>query len=64
MMDGNTSILFERGEIRLMVKEIPALVCPRCGEAHVDEATINYLLNKTESVLEQGIIEESLEYFA
>lgn len=40
---GTTSMTYERGEAVIVVKKIPALVCPACGEAYFDEATSSRL---------------------
>jgi len=46
---GLTTITLERGELSLVLKNVPALVCPQCGEAYTDETTAIQLL---ESALE------------
>ena len=40
---GTTSMTYERGEAVIVVRKIPALVCPACGEAYFDEATSSRL---------------------
>jgi len=61
-VDGLTSIAFERGEFRLVIHHVPARICPNCGEAYVDEDVAQHLLRDAEDVLEQGIIEDVVEY--
>ena len=34
---GVTTITLERDGLTLVVKQVPAQVCPNCGEAYVDE---------------------------
>lgn len=36
---GLTRVTFEQGEVSLILNNVPALVCPICGEAYADEAT-------------------------
>ena len=38
-VQGTTTVTLERGELTLVIKEVPALVCPNCGEDYVDEDT-------------------------
>lgn len=61
-VEGFTSIPFERDEFRLIVHHIPALICPFCGEAIVDEETAQRLLRMAEETVEQGIQEDVQEY--
>ena len=62
LIDGFTSILFERDEFRLLMRNVPAQVCPNCGEALVDEDVAAELLKKTEDVFEQGLQDEVRDY--
>ncbi len=43
-LPGLTTVTLERGELSLVLKNVPALVCPQCGEAYTDEATAARLL--------------------
>ncbi len=61
-MDGITSISFERDEFRLLIKNVPALVCPDCGEAIVSEEAALHLLSLAEDASISGIREGVLEY--
>ncbi|MDD2923517.1 MAG: type II toxin-antitoxin system MqsA family antitoxin [Anaerolineales bacterium] len=61
-VSGFTSIPFERGEFRVVINNVPAQVCPNCGEAYVDEDTAARLLSKAESVLDEGVREGVCEY--
>jgi YgiT-type zinc finger domain-containing protein len=62
IIDGFTSIPFEREEFRLLIKHVPAHVCPSCGEAIVDENVAIWLLSDAEDVMNEGIIEDVHEY--
>ncbi len=62
LIDGFTSIPFERDEFRLVINNVPAQVCPNCGEALVDEETAIQLISKAEDSFEQGMREDALEY--
>ena len=62
LVDGFTSITLEREEFRLLINHVPAHICPKCGEAIVDEDVAIQLLNKAEDLLDQGIREEVCDY--
>jgi len=61
-VDGLTSVHFERGEMRLVVNDVPARVCPSCGEAYVDEDVAVRLLQITVEVSDAGIMQEIIGY--
>ncbi len=61
-VDGITSINFERGEMRLVVKSVPARVCPSCGEAYVDEEVAVRLLRDAEDISRAGMMDGVIEY--
>jgi len=62
IIDGFTSIPFEREEFRLLIKHVPAHVCPSCGEAIVDEDVAIQLISKAEDSFGQGMREDVREY--
>ena len=39
-VEGLTHIEFARGEFRLIVKSVPARICPGCGETYAAEAIV------------------------
>ena len=61
-VDGQTSVHFERGEIRLVVNNVPARVCPSCGEAYVDEDVALQLLQGAEEMSDAGELEVVMEF--
>jgi len=62
IIDGLTSVHFERGEIRLVVNNVPARVCPSCGEAYVDEEVAVQLLGDAEEMSKAGKSDDVIEY--
>ena len=62
IVDGFTSIPFERDEFKLVINNVPAHICPSCGEAIVDEDVAVRLLSAAEDVVNEGIIEEIRDY--
>jgi YgiT-type zinc finger domain-containing protein len=43
-----TSVIFERGEVRIEISRVPAYTCPHCGEAYVEEDVAIRLLSDAE----------------
>jgi len=61
-VDGLTSVHFERGEMRLVVKHVPARVCPSCGDACVDEQVALGLMREADAMSAAGEVERVIEY--
>jgi YgiT-type zinc finger domain-containing protein len=61
-VDGLTSVHFERGEMRLIVKDVPARICPSCGEAYVEEEVAVRLLRGAEEMSKAGMLEVVRSY--
>ena len=55
--DRLTSINFERGELRFVINQVPAHVCPSCGESYVDEDVAVQLLEDTNELARLGIMD-------
>lgn len=62
IVDGFTSVTLERDEIKLVVNNVPACVCPCCGEAYVGEDVAVRLLQRAEQMIEVGEHEEIWNY--
>lgn len=62
VLDGFTSIPFERGELHLIISNVPARVCPRCGEGYIDEKIAVHLLRAAVEASKAGIVENVSEY--
>jgi YgiT-type zinc finger domain-containing protein len=62
IMDGRTSVKFERGEIRLIVNYVPARICPHCGEAYIDEEVTRRLLQGAGNASESGVLDTYCDY--
>jgi YgiT-type zinc finger domain-containing protein len=61
-VDGLTSVHFERGEMRLIVSNVPAQVCPSCGETYVEEQVAVSLLRGAEELSAAGEMDAVIEY--
>lgn len=62
LVDGLTSVIFERDETKLTVNSVPARICPGCGDALVDEDVAVRLLDAAEELAAMGRSENILEY--
>jgi YgiT-type zinc finger domain-containing protein len=51
---GTTTVTLERDELTLVIKNVPARVCPNCGEAYVEEAVTSQLLRDAEAMARSG----------
>ena len=61
-VSGFSSISFARDEFRAVVHQVPAQVCPACGESFLDEATTIDLLKRVEQILEEGVLDVVHDY--
>lgn len=52
--DGVTTVTLERGTSTFVVREVPAQVCPNCGEAYVDSVVTAELLRSSEDLARTG----------
>lgn len=62
VVDGRASVTLERGEIRYVVNEVPAQVCPNCGEVYVDESVAERVLQAAEQRIMDGQLTEAWLY--
>jgi YgiT-type zinc finger domain-containing protein len=51
---GVTTVTLERGESTFVVKDVPAQVCPNCGEDYVDSEVAASLLRSTDELARTG----------
>jgi YgiT-type zinc finger domain-containing protein len=51
---GLVTVTLDRPGITLVVKKVPARVCPNCGEEYVDEAVTAHLLRAADSMARAG----------
>lgn len=61
---GTTTVTLERGALPLVVKGVPALICPTCGEEYVDELVATRLLALVEQAAQAGVQVEIRQYAA
>ncbi|NOT00863.1 MAG: type II toxin-antitoxin system MqsA family antitoxin [Phycisphaerales bacterium] len=61
---GRTTVTLERGGLTLIVKSVPADVCPNCGEEYVGEAVTARLLAVADEAARAGVKVEVREFVA
>jgi YgiT-type zinc finger domain-containing protein len=59
---GKTSVLFERDQLTLVIENVPAWLCPNCGEAYADESVTLNLLNQAGRLARAGMKTGVREY--
>ena len=62
LVDGLTTVHFERGELRLIVNNVPARLCPVCGEAYVEAEVAVHLLRDAEALSVAGELDGDIQY--
>jgi YgiT-type zinc finger domain-containing protein len=62
IVGGLTSVIFKRGEMHLVINDVPARVCPSCTEAYVGEDIASQLLRIAKEMFEAGILDAQYEY--
>jgi YgiT-type zinc finger domain-containing protein len=62
IVDGLTSVTFEREEFQLVINNVPARLCPNCGEAYMEEEIAVRLLREAEDMSAQGMMDNVVEY--
>jgi hypothetical protein len=61
-MEGLTAIGLQRGELRLEIVNVPARICPSCGEAFVEEDIVVRLLQSADNASKVGILADSIDF--
>ena len=62
IVDGLASVIFKRGEMHLVINNVPARICPSCTEAYVGEDTASQLLHIAKEMFETGMVDAQYEY--
>ena len=61
---GTTTVTLERNGATLVFKDVPAKVCPNCGENYVDEAVTRALMRSAEDRVASGAQVDIRKYAA
>jgi YgiT-type zinc finger domain-containing protein len=60
--EGRATITLERGTTTLVVKGVPARVCPNCGEEYIEEEISATLLKRADEAARLGVQIDVREY--
>jgi YgiT-type zinc finger domain-containing protein len=60
--NGFTSVTLEHDEFRILINQVPAQICPKCGEAIVAEGVAINLIRIAKDSFDQGIREDVCDY--
>ena len=52
---GVTTVTLERDAMTLVIKDVPARVCPNCGEEYLDESVTDQLLSIVDQAALAGV---------
>ena len=61
---GKATVTLERDGVTLVIKGVPAQVCPNCGEEYIDEDTTQKLLAGAEEAMREGVRVDIRDYVA
>ena len=64
LQEGTGTSIFERNGMTLVIKDVPKLVCPNCGEEYTDEETTERLLEIAEEAERNGVLTDIRKYKA
>ena len=64
LQEGTGTSIFERNGMTLVIKEVPKLICPNCGEEYTDEETTERLLQIVEEAERSGVLTDVRRYRA
>lgn len=51
---GLTTVTLERGDSVFVIKDVPAEICPNCGEAYVDDGVAQEVMRSGEALSVAG----------
>ncbi len=58
------TVVLDRGETTVILKEVPGDVCENCGEYYLSEAVTSQILERAEAAIRNGAEVEILRYAA
>jgi YgiT-type zinc finger domain-containing protein len=61
---GKTTVTLERDGFTYVDKDVPAQVCPNCGEDYVNEKITSELLKAAEQMIKAGTLVDIRQYQA
>ena len=64
LQNGIGTSMFEHNGMTLIIKDVPKLICPNCGEEYTDEHVTETLLQIVEDAEENGVLMDIRRYKA
>lgn len=64
LQNGTGTSMFERLGMTLVIKDVPKLICPNCGEEYTDEHVTENLLQIAEDAEKNGVLTDIRRYRA
>lgn len=61
---GTATVTLERDAVTLVVKGVPARICPNCGEEYVDQDVATQLLATLDEAVRTGVEVDIRQYVA
>jgi YgiT-type zinc finger domain-containing protein len=61
---GKATVTLERNNATLLIKGVPAEICPNCGEEYIDEEITRKLLIDAEKATQTGVRVDIRDYVA
>ena len=61
---GKATVTLERNNVTLLIKGVPAEICPNCGEEYIDEEITRKLLLDAEKATKSGVRIDIRDYVA
>jgi len=59
---GKATVTLERDSVTIVIKGVPASVCPNCGEEYIDEEITRKLLAEAEEAIQLGVRVDIRDY--
>ena len=61
---GKVTVTLQRGEVTIIIKQVPADVCENCGEYYLSRDVTALVLEKGEDAVRKGVEVEILKFAA
>lgn len=61
---GKVTVVLQRGETTVILKEVPAEICENCGEYYLSEDITDRILKRAEEAVKSGAEVEILRFAA
>lgn len=61
---GRVTVTLQRGETTVILKKVPAEVCPNCGEYYLSDSVTDQVLKRAETAVKNGAEVEIVRFAA